>query len=185
MMQALKNWKMFALEKARSLARQYVERHSLWEKSNGPLNDYNHESRKIIDLWPNEFKNTVLKSTMPESTLLHLCANDEPMYLDEMEKHQYVFYDMNRFVTDPVAEHLAYKNRLVWTDAEIKIFLERYTQHPREFKRIAASLPSKSVKDVIEFYDIHRIDLNLKDIEVASRKKGQRKKMVSEGSVRK
>ena len=122
---------------------------------------------------------------MPESTLLHCCANDEPMYLDEMEKHEYVFYDMNRFVEDPVAEHLAYKRRLIWTDAEIKIFLERYAQHPREFKRIAASLPSKCVKDVIEFYDIHRIDLNLKDIEVASRKKGQRKKMVSEGSVRK
>lgn len=185
MMLTLKNWKLCALEKARLLTRQYVEKHALWEQLNGTLNRYNHESRKIIDLWPPEFKNTFLKNSLPESTLLHCCANDEPMYLDEMEKHEYVFYDMNRFVEDPVAEHLAYKRRLVWTDAEIKIFLERYAQHPREFKRIAASLPSKCVKDVIEFYDIHRIDLNLKDIEVASRKKGQRKKMVSEGSVRK
>ncbi|OHT09303.1 hypothetical protein TRFO_21872 [Tritrichomonas foetus] len=185
MLRTLKNWKSIVAEKSRLLTRQYVERHALWEQFNGPLCEYTHESRKHIDLWPPEFAKTTLKSALPEASLLHWVSNDEPMYLDEMEKRQFTMYDMNRYVEDPVAEHLAYKRRLVWTEQEVKIFLERYTQHPREFKRIATALPSKCVKDVIEFYHIHRIDLNLKEIEVASRKKGQRTKRISEGSIRK
>lgn len=170
-------------ENALNYTREYLERRQQWEEYYEKVNQYHNESRRSINLWPPEFSKCVLKTN--ESLLLQYVAHDQPMYLDHAEREEYCYYDMNRFVPDPVASHLAYKNRLVWTEQEIHTFLEKYVQHPRDFKKIAAALPAKSVKDVIEYYNIHRIRLNLKDIEMNSRnRRGGRKKMITEGSVR-
>jgi hypothetical protein len=73
-----------------------------------------------------------------------------------------------------VREHNAFCKRLYWGDAEVRVVLEKY-----------AALPNKSVKDVIEFYFIQRIALNLKDIEVAARKRGRKKMLVTRGTSEK
>ena len=178
----VRNWKSVVAEKAYSLTVEYLERRANWVKLCTALSEESKQARILLEQWPPEFAQCVQKTN--EAAIKAHVGPDEPMYLDPWEGQSYAFYDMNKFVADPVAEHNAYRKRLVWTEAEVKIFLERYAQHPREFKRISTGLPMKTVKDVIEFYNIHRIDLNLKDIEVASRKRG-RKKMISEGVVRK
>ena len=178
----VRNWKSVVAEKAYSLAIEYVERRAKWVNLCAALNEESKQARRLLDQWPPEFTQCQQKTN--DALIKSLVGPDEPMYLDPLEGQSYGFFDMNKFVEDPVAEHNAYRKRLVWTEAEVKTFLERYAQHPREFKRISTGLPMKTVKDVIEFYNIHRIDLNLKDIEVASRKRG-RKKMISEGVVRK
>jgi hypothetical protein len=177
MFTVVRTWRLVAFQKASRLALEYVERRALWEQFSAALNDYAHESRTLIDSWPPEFVRTPKIGEPMDS--------DEPMYLDAMEAENYCFYDMNRFVPDPVKAHNEYRTRLAWTQSEVKTFVERYAQHPKEFKRIAAALPGKSVKDVIEFYSIHRIDLNLKDVDVSARKRGRKKVLISEGRMRK
>jgi hypothetical protein len=135
----------------------------------------------LLDTWPPEFSKATLKTN--ESVIMTRVGEDQPMFLDQLEAQCYLFWDFNALVENPVIEHKAYRKRLVWTEGEIKIFMERYAQHPREFKRISASLPSKSIKDVIEFYHIHRIEYDLGAIEKASRKRGRRK-MITEGIMR-
>jgi len=40
----------------------------------------------------------------------------------------------------------------VWTDIEKCIFLDRFLQHPKDFRKIASFLRNKSVRDCIAFY---------------------------------
>ena len=72
-----------------------------------------------------------------------------------------------------------------FTNYAKKIFYEKYGQHPREFKKIANALPGKSTKDVIEFYFLNRIPMNLHELDVRARTKGHHKKVISEGSSKK
>ena len=170
-------------EKAKSLAREYAERRALWEQMSKALATYHRESRELLEEWPPEIAGQRPK-TKDNATLMKYVAVDEPMYLDDIEFNSFAYYNMNGFVEDPVRAHIEYKKRLVWTETEKQIFLDKYRLHPREFRKIAAGLPQKSVKDVIEYYYVHRIDLNLKGIEQQSKKRG-RKKVITEGAVRK
>jgi hypothetical protein len=169
MFTVVRNWRLVTLQKASQLA--------LWEQFSAALSDYARESRTLIDSWPPEFVRTPKAGEPMDSDAL--------MYLDAMEAENYCFFDMNRFVPDPVKARSEYRMRIAWTQSEVKTFVERYTQHPKEFKRIAAAFPGTSVKDVIESYSIHQIDLNLKDVEVSARKRGRKKVLVSEGRMRK
>ncbi|KAK8866597.1 DNA-binding protein snt1 [Tritrichomonas musculus] len=177
------NWKKMAEEKGRNLARQYSERHQIWENASKALNAYHNQERAVLNEWPPEMI-PLLPKPKDNASLRQWTAPDQPMYLDDIEFYSYAFYTMNAFVPDPVKAHKEYKQRLTWTSAEKQIFLDKYRLHPREFKKIAAGLPHKCVKDVIEYYYCHRIDLNLKEIEQQSKKRG-RKKVITEGSVRK
>jgi hypothetical protein len=40
----------------------------------------------------------------------------------------------------------------VWTDMEKCIFLDRFMQHPKDFRKIASFLRNKTTKDCVEFY---------------------------------
>lgn len=176
--------KRLAEEKGRKLAREYVERRQPWLNMSKELNELHRQERnKITDLWPAEMIPLLPKPT-DNTCLIQFTAPDTPMYLDDVEYESYAYYNTNAFVPDPVKAHKDYKMRLMWTESEKQIFLDKYRLHPREFKKIAAGLQQKTVKDVIEYYYCHRIDLNLKEIEQQSKKRG-RKKVITEGSVRK
>jgi len=43
-------------------------------------------------------------------------------------------------------------NTNVWTDMEKAIFLDRWLQHPKDFKKIASYLRNKTTKDCVRFY---------------------------------
>ena len=108
-------------------------------------------------------------------------APDQPQLMTRIRREAMCYYNTNGFVEDPEAEHRKFKNRISWSDEEKQIFVEKYVQHPKKFGIIAAALPLKSVKDVIEFYYINRYDLCLKEKEGAFRKRGGRRKVTSEG----
>ena len=179
MMRVVLHGKTLLRERRAQLAYEYKLRTSPYKSFIAQLNIYNSEIHECVDIWPPEFAMNKTKTT-DRSVLLPLCAPDQPMLLDEGEMKCNLYYDENSFVADPVKEHEEYKKRLVWTASEKQIFLEKYAQHPREFKKIAAGLPAKTVKDVIEYYYINRIKLNLKAIENMTRTKG-RKKVITEG----
>lgn len=183
MFNATYNWKKCAEDKGRKLALQYSEMRQTWENASKALNEYHSQERASLNEWPPEMI-PLLPKPKDNAYLLQFTAPDQPMYLDDIEFYSYAFYTMNAYVPDPVRAHKEYKQRLTWTSDEKQIFLDKYRLHPREFKKIAAGLPHKCVKDVIEYYYCHRIDLNLKEIEQQSKKRG-RKKVITEGSVRK
>ena len=55
-------------------------------------------------------------------------------------------------VDDPLKEARdSYMNNL-WTDMEKCIFLDRFLQFPKDFRRIASFLRNKTTKDCVEFY---------------------------------
>lgn len=175
----------FADEKAQLFAREYANRRRRWEEYLVSLNRLIHEQRILKDYWPPEFRKALPKDKVADqATLLKFTAPDQPMYLEDLEFYSYELYTMNGLVEDPVKAHREFKERHCWTEFEKNTFLDKYALHPREFKKIAQALPQKSVKDVIEYYYIHRIDLNLHDIELNSKSR-RRKKVIAEGSVRK
>lgn len=161
------------------LAWEYKQRNAPWNELNNYISVYNHESHGSIDLWPPEFALNKLKTT-DKSILLPLCAPDQPMLLSDSDKQAELYYDENSFVENPEYEHLMYKKRITWTESEKQIFLDKYAQHPRQFKKIAAALPLKSVKDVIEYYYINRIKLNLKELEKIVHSRGRKRAILSE-----
>jgi hypothetical protein len=175
---AVRQWRHIVHQKALRLAAEYADRRSQWGELCEALDEYASAAREAVPEWPPEF---VQASVRPPLEMAD--AGAAPMFLDAMEAAGMRFWDRNNLVADPEREHAAFKGRLVWADAEVRVFVEKYGQYPKDFKRIAGALPNKCVKDVIEFYFIKRIQLNLKDIEVAARKRGRKKMLVSRAAA--
>jgi len=53
---------------------------------------------------------------------------------------------------DPLKESQQQSLSNVWTDMEKCIFLDRFLQHPKDFRKIASFLRNKSTKDCVAFY---------------------------------
>lgn len=163
------------------LCKEYIERRANWQKLSDNLNNYHKVLHASIDQWPPEFAVNRPKDNDLEK-ILSVVAPDQIMYNDPEERESYLYFDENMLVEDPVLAHNQFKQRIVWTDQEKQIFMEKYALHPREFKKIANSLPGKTIKDVIEYYHNYRIKLDLKKLEVAARSKGSKRRVITEGS---
>jgi hypothetical protein len=55
-------------------------------------------------------------------------------------------------IDDPVAEEQKAASSNIWTDMEKCIFLDRFLQFPKDFRRIATFLRNKTTKDCVAFY---------------------------------
>jgi hypothetical protein len=100
------------------------------------------------------------------------------------ERRSNGFYDMNGFVENPSQVHPEYRERLCWTKEERTVFVEKWRTHPKDFRKIKNVLPEKSHNDVIEFSCVNKFELNLRDLEGAAKKRGGKRKVISEGSGR-
>ena len=167
-------------EKKASLARRYLEIKKKWDKGAKAIDEYSERMDNCHERWPPEFPPSKTK-TDNEEDVRKYTAPDQPQLMTRIRRESMCYYNTNGFVEDPEAEHRKFKNRISWSDEEKQIFVEKYVQHPKKFGIIAAALPLKSVKDVIEFYYINRYDLCLKEKEGAFRKRGGRRKVTSEG----
>lgn len=58
----------------------------------------------------------------------------------------------SRLVSDPLKEADEQRQINPWSDIEKCIFLDRFLQHPKDFRKIASFLKNKSVHDCISFY---------------------------------
>jgi len=181
MMRTISNSRRELRSKAVSLAHEYKKRRTLWNNFSDNLRYYQKEQHETVEVFPPEFVKTVRRIGDRMNT--QLWAPDQPMYLSEQERETYLLYDENCFVSDPLLEHYRFKDRVSWTESDKKLFIEKYAQHPRDFKKIANSIPSKTVKDVVEYYYINRKRLDLKGVEAQSKKRG-RKKYITEGGVK-
>ncbi len=67
-------------------------------------------------------------------------------------------------IEDPMREH--YNARMVspWTQPERLVFLEKFVAHGKDFRKIAAFLPHKTVHQCVQFYYNNKLALDLKTL---------------------
>jgi hypothetical protein len=170
-----------AKENCVNLAEFYAKLRVRWLEADAKLVALHAKMRSTAEEWPSEFPAGTTKPD--EAKTLERVARDSPM-LSKFARESGVFWNMNRFVEDPEAEHQSFKKRVVWTEEEKEDFVEAYMQHPKKFRVIAKDLPGKGVKDVIEFYYLNRHSLGLKEKEPASRRRAKTR-VISEGAIKK
>ena len=181
-LQTINKWNLLKDRKIKLLSRQYVDRLVLWKKYSMSLDDYFYEEHNILNKWPPEFSLSIIKTQ--DKVRWDGFAKEQPQYIDENELNSYLFYNENDLVIDPLLEYNKFKNRITWTDNEKQIFIEKYSNSPKDFKKISNAIQSKSIKDVIEYYFLNRIKLNLKQIDNAPKNKNK-KNIRNEGIFKK
>ncbi|CEM10752.1 unnamed protein product [Vitrella brassicaformis CCMP3155] len=65
-------------------------------------------------------------------------------------------------VEDPLRDERQRQQNSVWTFREIEAFMQRFMQHPKNFRRIAQAIESKTTRDCVEFYYLHKYKYGLK-----------------------
>ena len=168
------------LEHEDELAEEYLGLDGPWQQKQKVIDEYNDRTSEKSENWPSEFK--FERPNLDDAARLKWAAQDTPMILSRQQQIDRCYFDTNSLVNDPVQEYKDYKQRLSWTEEEKKIFVEKYTMHPKDFSFIADALPDKTIKEVIEFYYLNRYHMNLKENEGAARRRGGKKKVVTEGS---
>mmetsp|Transcript_2863 Transcript_2863/g.8019 ORF Transcript_2863/g.8019 Transcript_2863/m.8019 type:complete len:2412 (+) Transcript_2863:312-7547(+) len=82
-----------------------------------------------------------------------------PQMLCEKEKQSRALLTDSMLVEDPVAELEREQLVKMWTPEEKKLFLEKFQQYPKDFRRIASYLEHRSVGDCIRyFYENQKLD---------------------------
>lgn len=86
-----------------------------------------------------------------------------PVQLAASSKCQFQDYlvDHNRLITPSTTPDQGHVDA-VWTEAEERVFIERYTSGPKDFRRISAALPFKTTEQCVRFYYRNKRRLNLK-----------------------
>ena len=75
-----------------------------------------------------------------------------PMVLDPEAKRLAIFRSRNALVEDPYGEMEAAKLVRPWTDAEKKIFHEKFSSYGKNFKRIATFIDGRTTADCVVYY---------------------------------
>ncbi|KAJ2885137.1 DNA-binding protein snt1, partial [Coemansia asiatica] len=85
--------------------------------------------------------------------------------------------------SDPEYRRVAYANNgdsdHYWTQTEVGQFVAAYLAHPKQFGRIAAAIPHKSMNDCVLFYYRNKKQLRLKELEARSNKRSRRSRQQS------
>lgn len=75
------------------------------------------------------------------------------MVIDDSERRDLLaLEDDRRRVSDPVEFYDLRTPLDVWTEEEVQIFCKRFSQHPKQFGKIAADLPEKTTAQAVLFY---------------------------------
>jgi hypothetical protein len=140
-------------EKAMALRDQYMAIQGLWRGNCEAVDCHNVVSHDWTEdeTWGPEQKYAPSKPYEGREITEGL-AEDTPMVLDPVLRRAFLFSDRNRMVVDPVAAHMEFRRRVVWTPEESAIFREKWALWPHKFHQIAAFLPHKCVKDLVEHY---------------------------------
>ncbi|KAA8492374.1 Myb-like protein P [Porphyridium purpureum] len=67
-------------------------------------------------------------------------------------------------VLDPMQEYINARQVNPWSETERLIFVDKYCEYPKNFRKIAQSLPFKSVQEVVAFYYEHKDRIGLKKL---------------------
>ena len=115
-----------------------------------PTSEMINFTSKLLSESQNEAKKSILK--MP------------PLILDEKDKMVSMFKSRNGVVEDPVAVEKERAMINPWTSEERKIYLEKFQEFGKDFRKVASFLDHKTTADCVEFYyRSHKLDCLEKD----------------------
>jgi len=171
------------VEREAELVEEYSERTDKWKNHIKYVDEYHHRTEQKNEAWPIEFNFD--RTASDDVARLKWVAPDIPMFLTHQEKQRRCYYDTNGFVEDPIKEFEKFKNRTAWTEEEKAIFVEKYRLSPKDFDKIHEALPEKSIKEIMEFYYLNRYQLSLKENEGVAKRRGGKKKVITEGTKKK
>ncbi|KAJ2366479.1 DNA-binding protein snt1, partial [Coemansia sp. RSA 2610] len=122
------------------------------------------------------------------------------MVLDPKERERLRFNNNSHRITDPLTfyharmpepgtneyRRVAYGNNAdanhYWTQSEVSAFVTAYLTYPKEFGKIAAHIPHKSMNDCVLFYYRNKKQLKLKELEAKSIKRARRSRQAGSSS---
>jgi len=84
------------------------------------------------------------------------------MIVDPLQREANRFISKNALVEDPVHETRIFSIMDIWNEQERKQFFDKYMAFPKNFRKIAGSLPYKNTQDCIRFYYRYKKELDLK-----------------------
>ena len=112
------------------------------------------------------------------------------MVVDDSERRELLaLEDTRRLVVDPVDFYSLGAPLDLWTEEEVQIFCKRFSQHPKQFGRIAADLSEKSTAQCVLFY--YRMKTTIDFRSLSDRRSGDgrrrktRRRVDSEGNAKK
>lgn len=73
-------------------------------------------------------------------------------YLERTLSARFVKTFTTQKIADPLEEERLSELTNIWSDMEKCIFLDRFMQHPKDFRKISTFLRNKNARDCVEFY---------------------------------
>ncbi|KAM0748135.1 hypothetical protein T439DRAFT_74937 [Meredithblackwellia eburnea MCA 4105] len=101
------------------------------------------------------------------------------MIVDLDEKREVLdlsFDDDRARVGDPEDFYEIHKPLDLWTEEEVQIFCKRYSQHPKQFGKIAAELPEKTTAQCVLFYYRMKNTIDFRSLSDRRGRDGRRRK---------
>lgn len=84
------------------------------------------------------------------------------MYVTPEERRATVYVNTNGYVEDAKDVERSHRLKNPWTESEKAIFIKQYLKHPKQFRKIAQHLPTKSINDCVAFYYLTKFDVKYK-----------------------
>ncbi|KAJ2351526.1 DNA-binding protein snt1, partial [Coemansia sp. RSA 2618] len=128
----------------------------------------------------------------PDLRSQRTAATIPDMVTDPIERQMLRFDNNSHLVTDPLTfyhvrlpepgssadQRVAYSNNAdanhYWTQSEVSAFVTAYLTYPKEFGKVAAHIPHKTMNDCVLFYYRNKKQLKLKELEAKSLKRARR-----------
>ncbi|KAJ2668272.1 DNA-binding protein snt1 [Coemansia sp. RSA 1085] len=136
----------------------------------------------------------------PDLRSQRTAATIPDMVLDPKERAMLRFDNNSHKIADPISfyhvrmpppgssdyRRVAYGNNAdsnhYWTQNEVSAFIAAYLTYPKEFGKIAAHIPHKSMNECVLFYYRNKKQLKLKELEAKSVKRARRSRQAASGS---
>eukprot|EP00899_Mesostigma_viride_P001405 jgi/Mesvir1/11265/Mv01065-RA.2 len=103
-----------------------------------------------------DYEEAQVLNYLQEAERLKTLVRIPPMILDEREKAARAFPSRNGLVEDPVADYEAAKLVRPWSEAERRIFVDKFLIYNKNFRKIARHLEGRTTQDCVRFYYLHQ-----------------------------
>jgi len=168
-------------EKAERLSREYLELHRKWRARCAALNEQQRHilsaEQENLHLSGRTTRRTTaitdaVRSDLEMEQIIASLGNDDamdPNYLSMKNaatipdmisvthgKVDYVFDDTNHLVENPAEYYAPHTGIHDWTEEEMRVFIDRFAQYPKQFGIISEALPHKTSKQCVDYYYLHK-----------------------------
>ena len=143
------DWRRLLLERRRA---QEAARGARGNGSAQPLRSSARFRPSMGGVARSEYEEMQIISQLQAAERLKTLVRLPPMILEDNERRWRGFNNNNSLIVDPKAELEREERTLMWDSKEKDIFLEKFMQYPKDFRKIATFLPHRTTADCVVFY---------------------------------